>query len=160
MAASKKGSSDEATKVIQGLVSALSKDPKALSEFKKNPAAAIESLLGDKDVSEETTKKVKSAVKEHGEGADLASLVGSLGALFGDSHSEATANHEAAGNPLNALAALLLGGNHSNASSAGNILGMLGSVFGSANGKGKGKGKGGMDAGDLVGMLGNLLGGK
>lgn len=159
MATSKKGSSDEATKVIQSLVASLGKDPKALAEFKKNPSDAIENLLGgDKDVSEETTKKVKTAVKEHGEGADLASLVGSLGALFGDSHEEATANHEAAGNPLNSLASLLLGGNHSNASSAGNVLGMLGSVFGSSNGKGKGKG--GMDAGDLVGMLGNLLGGK
>ncbi len=119
----------ESGKLINNTAEILSKDPQLLDEFKSNPSAAINKVLdheSNADISGETKAAMAEAVSSHKEGANFASLLGSLGGMFGKDHSAAVAEHEAQGNPLDKLGDVLGGIKGKGA----NVLGSLGSFFG------------------------------
>ncbi len=119
----------ETGKLINNTADILSKDPQLLDEFKSNPSAAIGKVLkheSNADISSETKAEMEKAVATHKEGANFASLLGSLGGMFGKDHGEAVAEHEAQGNPLDKLGDVLGGIKGKGA----NVLGSLGSFFG------------------------------
>lgn len=156
----------DAASAINQITDILGKNPRLLSQFKNDPSGAIGSILSNVDATDDTKQSVTAAVSDHGNGADLTSVLGSLAGLFGSSQGSAEQAHADNGNPLNALGGLLgLGGNTAGGDNKTaqtietigaviNIVGTLSSVFGN-----KGNSKKKKDDGGIFGTLGKLFGG-
>lgn len=124
---------DEISEVIGQLTGALKNDPQLLQQFMSNPAQAVQSLLGSQQPAPGAQAQVAQTLTQHGAGADINSVLGSLSTLFGSNHDEASANHQSSGNPLDALSSVLgslTGGNNAQQGNvAGGIMNMLSSFF-------------------------------
>ncbi len=120
----------ETAQTLASLAGMLSGSSDTLSDFKKNPAAAIGSLLAGTDASEDTVQSIEEAVEPHGEGADMTSLLGSLAGLLGNDVEEASAEDEAQGHPLGTLATLLgVGGGNDEEADGNSSLETIGNVI-------------------------------